>query len=71
MEAGHMTSAPDSETSEHNQIALAPPVPSTHDSDRKIFLSPEMLQALGSRALNDDAWEEAEARLLVASRPVN
>jgi DnaJ-class molecular chaperone len=31
MEARHMTGAPDSETSEHNQIALDPQVSSTHD----------------------------------------
>ena len=32
LQAGHMTSAPDSETSEQNQIALDPQVPSTHDT---------------------------------------
>jgi prophage regulatory protein len=38
---------------------------------RKVFRSPEQLQQLGSQALHDDAWEEAEAGLLVAGRPVN
>jgi predicted DNA-binding transcriptional regulator AlpA len=41
------------------------------EASRELFQSPEMLQALGSRALHDDAWDEAEAALLAAGRPVN
>jgi prophage regulatory protein len=41
------------------------------EAARKLFQSPEALRELGSRALHDDDWDEAEAGLLAAGRPVN
>ena len=38
---------------------------------RELFQSPEALRELGSLALHDDDWNEAEAKLLAAGRPVN
>ena len=36
---------------------------------RELFQSPDMLRQLGSLALHDDDWNEAQAKLLAAGRP--